>query len=152
MDSEKYHVGIEIFFFAFELKGTSDNDGKGHWIMHEFSLINDDQLDHWVLCRIFKKNNKNRPLEVDEDDSEDDMLCTVPPSASIDDQHNAEFFSCQKKNRVLLHWLILEEIVYLMRGWRVMASTMVSFLISCQQKDKFSKHCLILKRIVCLMQ
>ncbi|KAK8663504.1 hypothetical protein V6N13_083320 [Hibiscus sabdariffa] len=59
--------------------------------MHEISLINDDQLDHWVLCQIYNKNNKNRPLELDEDDSEDDMLGTVLPLASIESQHNVEF-------------------------------------------------------------
>ncbi|KAK8556510.1 hypothetical protein V6N13_064538 [Hibiscus sabdariffa] len=90
MDSEKNHVG-DRKLFVFEVKGRSNNDGKGHWIMHEFSLINDDQLDNWVLCRIYNKNNKNRPLELDEDDSEDDMLRTVPPSASIESQDNAEF-------------------------------------------------------------
>ncbi|KAK8556388.1 hypothetical protein V6N13_064419 [Hibiscus sabdariffa] len=90
MDSEKNHVG-DRKLFVFEVKGRSKNDGKGHWIMHEFSLINDDQLDDWVLCRIYNKNNKNRPLELDEDDSEDDMPGTVPPSASMDSHHNPEF-------------------------------------------------------------
>ncbi|KAK8672200.1 hypothetical protein V6N13_110573 [Hibiscus sabdariffa] len=90
LDSEHYHVG-DRKLFVLEVKGPTDNNGKGHWIMHEFSLINDDQLDRWVLCRIYNKNNKKRPLEVDEDVSEDDMLRTVPPSASIDGQHNAEF-------------------------------------------------------------
>ncbi|KAK8663525.1 hypothetical protein V6N13_083341 [Hibiscus sabdariffa] len=72
-------------------RSNSNNNGKGHWIMHEFSLINDDQLDNWVLCRIYNKNNKSRPMELDEDDSEDDMPGTVPPSASIDSHHNPEF-------------------------------------------------------------
>ncbi|KAL4386469.1 hypothetical protein GQ457_09G014300 [Hibiscus cannabinus] len=92
MDSEKNHVG-DRKLFVFEVKGrsNSNNDGKGHWIMHEFSLINDDQLDNWVLCRIYNKNNKNRPMELNEDDSEDDMTCTVPPVASIDSHHNPEF-------------------------------------------------------------
>ncbi|KAL4375944.1 hypothetical protein GQ457_02G032220 [Hibiscus cannabinus] len=49
------------------------------------------RLDHWVLCRIYNKNGKDGPLEHDEDDSEDDMLGTIPPSASIDSQHNGEF-------------------------------------------------------------
>ncbi|KAK8672198.1 hypothetical protein V6N13_110571 [Hibiscus sabdariffa] len=61
---------------TWKVKGPSDNEGKGHWIMHEFSLINNDQ---------------KRPLEVDEDDSEDDMLRTVPPLASIEGQHNVDF-------------------------------------------------------------
>ncbi|KAL4379616.1 hypothetical protein GQ457_02G042060 [Hibiscus cannabinus] len=92
MDSEKNHVG-DRKLFVFEVKGrsNSNNDGKGHWIMHEFSLINDNQLDNWVLCRIYNKNNKNRPMELNEDDSEDDMPCTVPPVASIDSHHNPEF-------------------------------------------------------------
>ncbi|KAL4388764.1 hypothetical protein GQ457_09G014190 [Hibiscus cannabinus] len=92
MDSEKNHVG-DRKLFVFEVKGrsNSNNDGKGHWIMHEFSLINDNQLDNWVLCRIYNKNNKNRPMELNEDDSEDDMPCTVPPMASIDSHHNPEF-------------------------------------------------------------
>ncbi|KAK9030003.1 hypothetical protein V6N11_031441 [Hibiscus sabdariffa] len=92
IDSEKNHVGDKNFF-AFEVKGrsNSNNDGKGHWIMHEFSLINNDQLDNWVLCRIYNKNNKSRPMELDEDDFEDNMPDTVPPSASVDSHHNPEF-------------------------------------------------------------
>ncbi|KAK9030017.1 hypothetical protein V6N11_031455 [Hibiscus sabdariffa] len=68
--------------------------GSGTWKGQRTDLVMDSEknhLDHWVLCRIYNKNGKHGPLELDEDDSEDDMLGTVPPSASIDSQHNGEF-------------------------------------------------------------
>ncbi|KAK8663547.1 hypothetical protein V6N13_083363 [Hibiscus sabdariffa] len=68
--------------------------GSGTWKGQRTYLVMDSEknhLDHWVLCRIYNKNGKDGPLELDEDDSEDDMLGTVPPSASIDSQHNGEF-------------------------------------------------------------
>uniref|UniRef100_A0A6N2L7R2 NAC domain-containing protein n=1 Tax=Salix viminalis TaxID=40686 RepID=A0A6N2L7R2_SALVM len=40
------------------------------------------KLDDWVLCRIYKKNNTQRPLDHDKDDSMDDVLGSIPPSIS----------------------------------------------------------------------
>ncbi|GMI92995.1 NAC domain containing protein 2, NAC-REGULATED SEED MORPHOLOGY 1 [Hibiscus trionum] len=90
MDSEKNHVG-DRKLFVFKVEGGSKNDEKGHWIMHEFSLVNDDQVGDWVLCRIYNKNNTNRALEHCNYDSEDEMLGTIPASASISSQYNTEY-------------------------------------------------------------
>eukprot|EP00268_Persea_americana_P001336 TRINITY_DN103_c1_g1_i4.p1 TRINITY_DN103_c1_g1~~TRINITY_DN103_c1_g1_i4.p1 ORF type:complete len:212 (+),score=32.61 TRINITY_DN103_c1_g1_i4:313-948(+) len=64
--------------------------------MHEYRLVDSNttkppswdaaskknslRLDDWVLCRIYKKNISNRPMEPDKDDSIDDMLASVAPS------------------------------------------------------------------------
>lgn len=37
------------------------------------------QLDDWVLCRIYKKNNTQRPMDHESDDL-NDMLGSIPPS------------------------------------------------------------------------
>ncbi|KAK8663540.1 hypothetical protein V6N13_083356 [Hibiscus sabdariffa] len=134
MDSEKNHVGNrKLFVFEDKGRSNSNNDRKGHWIMHEFSLINDDQLDNWVLCRIYNKNNKSRPMELDEDDFEDDMQGTIPPSASTDSHHNPEFhLSTEGSSFGALLDTQGDSLFDATSG--VMASTMVSFLISYQQK------------------
>lgn len=38
------------------------------------------QLDDWVLCRIYKKNNAQRPMERDREDSFEGMCVTLPPN------------------------------------------------------------------------
>ncbi|KAK6264770.1 hypothetical protein SCA6_020204 [Theobroma cacao] len=40
----------------------------------------DHHLDDWVLCRIYKKNNTQRPMERDKDYSTVGMLATLPTS------------------------------------------------------------------------
>ncbi|CAK7327578.1 unnamed protein product, partial [Dovyalis caffra] len=45
-------------------------------------------LDDWVLCRIYKKNNTQRPVDHDKDDSMDDMLGSIPPSLSVGGHQN----------------------------------------------------------------
>lgn len=65
---------------------------KTDWIMHEYRLINRNsaskiphplvdhskkgslRLDDWVLCRIYKKNNMQRPVDHDRDDLIEDMI------------------------------------------------------------------------------
>ncbi|PIA29515.1 hypothetical protein AQUCO_05900027v1 [Aquilegia coerulea] len=45
------------------------------------------KLDEWVLCRIYKKNNSQRPMDRDREDSMDDMLASIPNSTIVH-QHN----------------------------------------------------------------
>ncbi|KAJ6417230.1 hypothetical protein OIU84_003026 [Salix udensis] len=46
------------------------------------------RLDDWVLCRIYKKNNTQRPIDHDRDDSMDDMLGSIPPSILVGSHQN----------------------------------------------------------------
>ncbi|KAG8502616.1 hypothetical protein CXB51_000019 [Gossypium anomalum] len=102
--TQKVGVKKALVFYG----GKPPKGIKTNWIMHEYRLAdnktnnkppgcdlgnkkNSLRLDDWVLCRIYKKNNANRPLEHDKDDSMDDMLGTVPPSISISSQHNPKF-------------------------------------------------------------
>ncbi|KAK8622758.1 hypothetical protein V6N13_117660 [Hibiscus sabdariffa] len=102
--TQKVGVKKALVFYG----GKPPKGIKTNWIMHEYRLAdnktnnkppgcdlgnkkNSLRLDDWVLCRIYKKNNTNRPLEHDKDDSIDDMLGTVPPSILIGSHHNAKF-------------------------------------------------------------
>ncbi|KAH0986722.1 hypothetical protein GBA52_013899 [Prunus armeniaca] len=41
------------------------------------------RLDDWVLCRIYKKNNSHRPMDLEREDSMEDMMGPLmPPSIS----------------------------------------------------------------------
>ncbi|XVF40545.1 hypothetical protein PTKIN_Ptkin01aG0122500 [Pterospermum kingtungense] len=40
------------------------------------------RLDDWVLCRIYKKNSSQRPIERDKDYTMEGMLATVLPTSS----------------------------------------------------------------------
>ncbi|XP_017976373.1 PREDICTED: NAC domain-containing protein 19 [Theobroma cacao] len=54
MDSKNNHVGFNKLF-VFEVKGSDSNNAiNGHWLMHEFSLLNDKS--DFVLCEIRNKN------------------------------------------------------------------------------------------------
>ncbi|KAL6201144.1 hypothetical protein ACLB2K_024859 [Fragaria x ananassa] len=74
--SQKVGVKKALVFYG----GKPPKGIKTNWIMHEYRLINDDnssaalkppdptnkkaslRLDDWVLCRIYKKNNAQRPM------------------------------------------------------------------------------------------
>ncbi|KAK8648465.1 hypothetical protein V6N13_129217 [Hibiscus sabdariffa] len=102
--TQKVGVKKALVFYG----GKPPKGIKTNWIMHEYRLAdnkinnkppgcdlgnkkNSLRLDDWVLCRIYKKNNTNRPLDHDKDDSLDDMLGTIPLSMSIGSHHNAKF-------------------------------------------------------------
>ncbi|XP_039025700.1 LOW QUALITY PROTEIN: NAC transcription factor 56-like [Hibiscus syriacus] len=102
--TQKVGVKKALVFYG----GKPPKGIKTNWIMHEYRLAdnkinnkppgcdlgnkkNSLRLDDWVLCRIYKKSNTNRPLEHDKDDSLDNMLGTVPPSISIGSHHDAKF-------------------------------------------------------------
>ncbi|KAL4554283.1 hypothetical protein LXL04_039604 [Taraxacum kok-saghyz] len=89
--------------------GTDKPPPKGvktNWIMHEYRLTDGKtiskphgcdptkpkgslRLDDWVLCRIYKKNNIQRPMDSDGDDlhNMNGMLASIPPSISLAGGH-----------------------------------------------------------------
>ncbi|KAE8731745.1 ONAC010 protein [Hibiscus syriacus] len=102
--TQKVGVKKALVFYG----GKPPKGIKTNWIMHEYRLAdnktnnkppgcdlgnkkNSLRLDDCVLCRIYKKNNTNRPLDHDKDDSIDGMLGTVAPSISIGSHHNTKF-------------------------------------------------------------
>ncbi|XXG59800.1 hypothetical protein AAC387_Pa04g1819 [Persea americana] len=90
--NQKVGVKKALVFYG----GRPPKGIKTNWIMHEYRLVDSNttkppswdaaskknslRLDDWVLCRIYKKNISNRPMEPDKDDSIDDMLASVAPS------------------------------------------------------------------------
>ncbi|GMI85316.1 NAC domain containing protein 2, NAC-REGULATED SEED MORPHOLOGY 1 [Hibiscus trionum] len=99
--TQKVGVKKALVFYG----GKPPKGIKTNWIMHEYRLPdktnnkppgcdlgykkNSLRLDDWVLCRIYKKNNTNRPLDHDKDDSMEDMVGSVPTSISIGShEHN----------------------------------------------------------------
>ncbi|GMI80152.1 hypothetical protein HRI_001684500 [Hibiscus trionum] len=83
-DSKNNLIGFKKLF-VFKVKGSkSNNGGKGHWLMHEFSLRHDDHSDY-VLCAIYNKNriNVDEPPQKRERISslvEEDHVSPTPPS------------------------------------------------------------------------
>ncbi|KAJ8761580.1 hypothetical protein K2173_004356 [Erythroxylum novogranatense] len=84
-------VGVKkalVFYGGKPPKGIKTN-----WIMHEYRLIDNSskppdsankkgslRLDDWVLCRIYKKNNSQRSIDREMEDSVEGMLATPPNS------------------------------------------------------------------------
>ena len=95
--TQKVGVKKALVFYG----GKPPKGIKTNWIMHEYRLAdnktnnkppgcidlgnrkNSLRLDDWVLCRIYKKNNTNRPMDHDKEDSMDDMLGPILPSISV---------------------------------------------------------------------
>ncbi|KAJ4977138.1 hypothetical protein NE237_002244 [Protea cynaroides] len=81
--TQKVGVKKALVFYG----GRPPKGIKTNWIMHEYRLIDNKppviditnkktslRLDDWVLCRIYKKNNSQRPMERDKEDSMDDLF------------------------------------------------------------------------------
>ncbi|KAK9688962.1 hypothetical protein RND81_09G024900 [Saponaria officinalis] len=86
----KQKVGVKkaLVFYG----GKPPRGVKTNWIMHEYRLADNKpnnkppgydhthnkkgslRLDDWVLCRIYKKNNTQRPMDQDREDSMEDMM------------------------------------------------------------------------------
>ncbi|MBA0699541.1 hypothetical protein Goari_001168 [Gossypium aridum] len=94
--TQKVGVKKALVFYG----GKPPKGIKTNWIMHEYRLPdnknnnkppgcdlgykkNSLRLDDWVLCRIYKKNNTNRPLGYEKDEAMDDMGGPGPTSMSI---------------------------------------------------------------------
>ncbi|XP_076913679.1 NAC transcription factor 56-like [Bidens hawaiensis] len=94
--TQKVGVKKALVFY----RGKPPKGGKTNWIMHEYRLTDNKtiskppgcdpvnkkaslRLDDWVLCRIYKKNNMQRPVESDGSDHQmTGMLSSIPPSIS----------------------------------------------------------------------
>ncbi|XP_073286097.1 NAC transcription factor 56-like [Primulina huaijiensis] len=94
--TQKVGVKKALVFYG----GKPPKGMKTNWIMHEYRLTGNKpsntkppgydvaskkgslRLDDWVLCRIYKKNTAQRPIDQDRDDI-NDMLGSIPPSISM---------------------------------------------------------------------
>ncbi|XP_040986432.1 NAC transcription factor 56-like [Juglans microcarpa x Juglans regia] len=105
--NQKVGVKKALVFYG----GKPPKGIKTNWIMHEYRLAdnkacnkppgchdlgnkkNSLRLDDWVLCRIYKKNNTQRPMmdHQEREDSMDDMIGPIPPpsnSIAVGQQHH----------------------------------------------------------------
>ncbi|GAV84415.1 NAM domain-containing protein [Cephalotus follicularis] len=88
--TQKVGVKKALVFYG----GKPPKGIKTNWIMHEYRLVDNNlrlkpqvadlankkaslRLDDWVLCRIYKKNNSQRPMERENDDSMEGMFATL---------------------------------------------------------------------------
>ncbi|KAF2303394.1 hypothetical protein GH714_017808 [Hevea brasiliensis] len=90
--AQKVGVKKALVFYG----GKPPKGIKTNWIMHEYRLVDNNtsaskppgvdsankkgslRLDDWVLCRIYKKNNSQRPMERDKEDSMECLLSSLP--------------------------------------------------------------------------
>ncbi|KAG8635348.1 NAC transcription factor 25 isoform X2 [Manihot esculenta] len=118
--NQKVGVKKALVFYG----GKPPKGIKTNWIMHEYRLVDNNnntssskppcvdsankkgslRLDDWVLCRIYKKNNSQRPMEREKEDSMEALLSSVAahpklPAASkptafvsVLDQNEENFF------------------------------------------------------------
>ncbi|XP_057963977.1 NAC transcription factor 56 [Malania oleifera] len=100
--TQKVGVKKALVFYG----GKPPKGIKTNWIMHEYRLADNKlsnkppgcdvvgnkkgslRLDDWVLCRIYKKNNTQRLMDHDKEDSMDDMLASLPIAAAAGGQYN----------------------------------------------------------------
>ncbi|XWS18357.1 hypothetical protein CRYUN_Cryun32bG0036900 [Craigia yunnanensis] len=93
--NQKVGVKKALVFYG----GKPPKGIKTNWIMHEYRLVDNNstsklqiadvpnrkassRLDDWVLCRIYKKNHIQRPMERDKDYyTMQEMLATLPTSS-----------------------------------------------------------------------
>ncbi|XP_071725881.1 NAC transcription factor 56-like [Rutidosis leptorrhynchoides] len=98
--TQKVGVKKALVFYG----GKPPKGVKTNWIMHEYRLTDGKtiskphdlskqkgslRLDDWVLCRIYKKNNMQRPIDSDGNDHHtmNQMLSSIPPSISLAHGH-----------------------------------------------------------------
>ncbi|CAH1449901.1 unnamed protein product [Lactuca virosa] len=101
--TQKVGVKKALVFYG----GKPPKGVKTNWIMHEYRLTDGKtiskphgcdptkqkgslRLDDWVLCRIYKKNNLQRPMDSDGGDhlhTMNGMLSSIPPSISLAGGH-----------------------------------------------------------------
>ncbi|XVE51286.1 hypothetical protein DITRI_Ditri02bG0027800 [Diplodiscus trichospermus] len=91
--NQKVGVKKALVFYG----GKPPKGIKTNWIMHEYRLVDNNsaskpqiadatnrkaslRLDDWVLCRIYKKNSTQRPMERDNEYSMESMLATMQTS------------------------------------------------------------------------
>ncbi|KAF5728018.1 putative NAC domain-containing protein [Tripterygium wilfordii] len=93
--TQKVGVKKALVFYG----GKPPKGLKTNWIMHEYRLADNKpknkppgcdlgskkslRLDDWVLCRIYKKNNTNRPMDHEKEEFMEDLIGSIPPSITI---------------------------------------------------------------------
>ncbi|XP_010278293.1 PREDICTED: NAC transcription factor 56-like [Nelumbo nucifera] len=99
--TQKVGVKKALVFYG----GRPPKGVKTNWIMHEYRLADNStsskppgvdvsnkksslRLDDWVLCRIYKKNNSNRLMERDKEDSMTDMMAL--PTSTVEGQQSSK--------------------------------------------------------------
>ncbi|VVA29577.1 PREDICTED: NAC [Prunus dulcis] len=110
--TQKVGVKKALVFYG----GKPPKGIKTNWIMHEYRLAdsktsnkppgcdlgnkkNSLRLDDWVLCRIYKKNNSHRPMDLEREDSMEDMMGPLmPPSISHVGHHQNMNLHLPKSN------------------------------------------------------
>ncbi|KAK4484883.1 hypothetical protein RD792_007484 [Penstemon davidsonii] len=92
--TQKVGVKKALVFYG----GKPPKGIKTNWIMHEYRITDNKpntkppgcdftskkgslRLDDWVLCRIYKKNNTQRPVDQERDDMSD-MIGSIQPNLS----------------------------------------------------------------------
>ncbi|KAH0654075.1 hypothetical protein KY289_031753 [Solanum tuberosum] len=109
--TQKVGVKKALVFYG----GKPPKGVKTNWIMHEYRLADNKtnnkppgcdlankkslRLDDWVLCRIYKKNNTQRPIDHERDDLNIDMMMG---SSSINPSCGSQFSS--KRPLANLYW------------------------------------------------
>ncbi|KAL0362712.1 UNVERIFIED_CONTAM: NAC transcription factor 56 [Sesamum calycinum] len=88
--TQKVGVKKALVFYG----GKPPKGIKTNWIMHEYRLADNKpnckppgcdkkgslRLDDWVLCRIYKKTNAQRPMTQERDDHINDMIGSIQPT------------------------------------------------------------------------
>ncbi|KAL0443503.1 UNVERIFIED_CONTAM: NAC transcription factor 56 [Sesamum latifolium] len=91
--TQKVGVKKALVFYG----GKPPKGIKTNWIMHEYRLADNKpnckppgcdkkgslRLDDWVLCRIYKKTNAQRPMTQERDDHINDMIGSIQPTLSL---------------------------------------------------------------------
>lgn len=110
--TQKVGVKKALVFYG----GKPPKGAKTNWIMHEYRLADNKtiskppgcdpankkaslRLDDWVLCRIYKKNNMQRPVDSDGGDhTMAGMLASIPPSISLGAARPTSGFNAMLEN------------------------------------------------------
>ncbi|KAL3636852.1 hypothetical protein CASFOL_019151 [Castilleja foliolosa] len=109
--TQKVGVKKALVFYG----GKPPKGIKTNWIMHEYRLADNKpnpkppgfdytnkkaslRLDDWVLCRIYKKNNVQRPIEQERDDLSDVIGPIISPNISIGQQQQHDHQSMYEIN------------------------------------------------------
>ncbi|KAK4398402.1 NAC transcription factor 56 [Sesamum angolense] len=91
--TQKVGVKKALVFYG----GKPPKGIKTNWIMHEYRLADNKpnckppgcdkkgslRLDDWVLCRIYKKTNAQRPMTQERDDHINNMIGSIQPTLSL---------------------------------------------------------------------
>ncbi|KAK8642131.1 hypothetical protein V6N13_011490 [Hibiscus sabdariffa] len=148
--NQKVGVKKALVFY----RGKPPKGIKTNWIMHEYRLLDNIstskpqiadltsrkaslRLDDWVLCRIYKKNNAQRPMERDKDYTMEGMgmLATLPTPSN---QNPSDLTSkATSYGSLLQHEDNFFEGILSDHGMRSSASNISQLAVSSSSKQNF---------------